>query len=91
MTFVQVAEMKPALSKTKGAQKPCPHATGYMGLTHSRTPSLWQAMIEDPAEEFLTASSGEGGFSLPSPRRHSTGIRPAPIATTPWTENAPAT
>jgi hypothetical protein len=40
-------------------------------------------MIEDSAEDFLTVLSGEGGFSLPSPRRHNTGALPALITTTP--------
>jgi hypothetical protein len=33
-------------------------------------------------------STGEGGFGLPSPRRHVTGAPPAPVTTTPWMENA---
>jgi hypothetical protein len=37
------------------------------------------------------ASSGEGGSGLPSPRRHEAGALPAPVTTTPWMENAPAT
>jgi hypothetical protein len=41
-------------------------------------------MIKDSAEEFLMASSGEGRFGLPSPRRRGTGAPPTPIATTPW-------
>jgi hypothetical protein len=41
-------------------------------------------MIEDSTEEFLTTSSGDGGFGLPSPWRSSTGALPAPLATTPW-------
>jgi hypothetical protein len=45
-------------------------------------------MIEDSIEEFLTASSGEGGFAIPSPRRRDTRALPAPIATTTWMENA---
>jgi hypothetical protein len=32
----------------------------FMGSTHSRTPSMRWAMIEDSAEEFHMASSGEG-------------------------------
>jgi hypothetical protein len=62
-----------------------------MGSTHSGTPSPWWAMIEDSAEEFLTASSGEGGSALPSPRRHGMGDSPAPITTAPWMEKTPAT
>jgi hypothetical protein len=37
------------------------------------------------------ASSGEGGFDLPSSRRHGMGAPPDPIATTPWLEEAPTT
>jgi hypothetical protein len=48
-------------------------------------------MIEDFAEEFLTALSGDRGFGLPSPRRRGTGALLAPITTTPWMENSPAT
>jgi hypothetical protein len=48
-------------------------------------------IIEDSVEEFLTTSSGEGGFNLPSPRRHDMGALLAPITTTPWMENAPIT
>jgi hypothetical protein len=32
-------------------------------------------------------SSEEKGSSIPSPRRHGTGILPAPVTTTPWMEN----
>jgi hypothetical protein len=55
----------------------------FMGSTHSGTPSPWWAKIDYSVEEFLTASNAEGGFGLPSPRRHNTGAPPAPIATTP--------
>jgi hypothetical protein len=48
-------------------------------------------MIDDLAEEFLTVSSGEGGFSLPSPRRRCTAAPPTPVTTTPWMENTLAT
>jgi hypothetical protein len=34
---------------------------------------------------------GEGGFGFPIPKRHGTGAPPAPVTTTPWTENAPRT
>jgi mono/diheme cytochrome c family protein len=47
-------------------------------------------MIEDYVEEFLTASSGDRGFVLPSPRRHGMGALPAPVTTTPWMKNTPA-
>jgi hypothetical protein len=63
----------------------------FMGSTHSGTLSLRRAMIEDSTKEFLTVSSREGGFSLPSPRRHSMGAQPDPVTTTPWMENAPGT
>jgi hypothetical protein len=62
-----------------------------MGSTRSGVPTLLCAMIEDSAEKFLTASSGEGSFNLPSPRRHNTGASPAPVTSTPKMENAPAT
>jgi hypothetical protein len=45
----------------------------FMGSTRSGTPFSWWAMIEDFAEEFLTASSGEEGFDLPSTRGFSHG------------------
>jgi hypothetical protein len=45
-------------------------------------------MIKEFTEEILTASSWEGGFSLPSPRRRSTGPLPALVTTAPWMENA---
>jgi hypothetical protein len=41
-------------------------------------------MIEDSAQEFLTASGGKGSFGLPCPRRHDTGASPAPTTTTLW-------
>jgi hypothetical protein len=63
----------------------------FMGSTHSRTPSPQWAMIEVSAEEFLTASSEEGGFGLPSPRRCGTGAPPALVTTTSWMENNSAT
>jgi hypothetical protein len=49
----------------------------FMGSTRSGIPSPQRAMIEDSVEQFLMVSSGEGGFSLPSP-----------VTTTPWMENA---
>jgi hypothetical protein len=63
----------------------------FMGSTHSGAPTPWRAMVEDSAEEFLTASSGEGSFSLPSPGRHDTGASLTLITTTPKKENALAT
>jgi hypothetical protein len=55
-----------------------------VGSTHrgASTP-LW-ATIEDSAEEYLTASSGEGGIDHLSPRRRSTGASLAPTSTTTW-------
>jgi hypothetical protein len=41
-------------------------------------------MIEDSTREFLTMLSGKGSFSLPSPKRRSTGASLAPDTTTPW-------
>jgi hypothetical protein len=46
----------------------------FMGSTRSGAPTLWRAMIENYAEEFLMASSGEGRFGLLSPRRRGTGL-----------------
>jgi hypothetical protein len=40
-------------------------------------------MIEDSTKEFHTASSGEGGSDLPSPRRHDLGALPAPVTIPP--------
>jgi hypothetical protein len=62
-----------------------------MGSTHSGPPSPLWAMIWDSAEEFHMTSGGEGGFILPSPRRHGVGASPAPATTISWLENTPAT
>jgi hypothetical protein len=51
--------------------------TTFMGSTRSGASTPWRAMIEDSAEGFLTASSGEGSFGLPSSRRCSAGRRGA--------------
>jgi hypothetical protein len=59
-------------------------SAAFLGSTHSGTSTPRQAMIEDSTEEFLTASSGEGSFGLPSPRRRSAGASPALVTTTPW-------
>jgi hypothetical protein len=56
----------------------------FMGSTGRGASTLQWAMIEDSTEEFLTTSSGEGSFGLPSFRRRSTGASLAPITTTPW-------
>jgi hypothetical protein len=61
----------------------------FMGMTRSWLPSLW-TILEDSTNEFYMASSGEGSSGLPVSRRHSTGTSPAPIATAPWSEGAPA-
>jgi hypothetical protein len=63
----------------------------FMGSTHSGTPSPWWAMIEESTEGILMTSSVERGSGLPSPRGHDTGALPAPVGTTPWMENTPAT
>jgi hypothetical protein len=60
----------------------------FMVSTHSWSPSLWWAMIEDSIKEFDIASSRERGFGFPSPRRHGVGALPAPVRTTPWMKNA---
>jgi hypothetical protein len=65
--------------------------TTFMGSTHSRAPTSWWPMIEDSAKEFLMASSGEGSFSLPSPRRRGMGALLTPVTITPRMENALAT
>jgi hypothetical protein len=62
--------------------------TTFMGSTRCGASTPWRAMIEDSAEEFLTASSGDGGSGLPSPRRHDMGASLAPFTTTPRMENA---
>jgi hypothetical protein len=63
----------------------------FTGSTHSRASTPWRAMIEDSANKFLMASSGEGSFGLPYPRRRDTGASLTPTTTTPWMENALAT
>jgi hypothetical protein len=62
-----------------------------MGSTHSGPPFLFQAMIGDSAEDFHTASDGDGGIDLPSPRRHGVGALPAPAKLISWSENTPST
>jgi hypothetical protein len=56
----------------------------FMGSTLSGASTARQAMIEDTTEESLTASSGEGSFGLPSPRRCDMRASLAPVTTTPW-------
>jgi hypothetical protein len=41
-------------------------------------------MIEDSTEKFLMASSREGSFGLPSPKRCGRGAMLAPLTTTSW-------
>jgi hypothetical protein len=63
----------------------------FMGSTHGGASSPRWAMIEDSVEDFLTASSVEGSFGLPSPRRRNMRTLLSPTTTTPWLENALAT
>jgi hypothetical protein len=63
----------------------------WMGSTNSRASTSWQAMIEDSTKEFLTASSEEGSFSLPSPRRHATGASLTPVTTMSWMKDTSVT
>jgi hypothetical protein len=63
----------------------------FVGLTRSGASTPQRAMIEDSTEKFLTALSGEGSFSHPSPRRCRTGAPFACTATTTWKENSLAT
>jgi hypothetical protein len=63
-------------------------AADLMGSTHGGAPTPWWAMIKDSAEEFLTASSREASFDLPSPKRHGAGASLTLAATTPKMENA---
>jgi hypothetical protein len=63
----------------------------FMGSTHGGASTPRWAMIEDSVEDFLTASSMEGSFGLPSPRRRDMRTSLSPATTTPWLENALAT
>jgi hypothetical protein len=63
----------------------------FMVSTHNGPSTPLWAIIEDSTEGFYTASSGERGSVLPSSRRHDTGALYAPIKSTPWMEDAPAT
>jgi hypothetical protein len=65
-------------------------SAAFMGSTRSGAPTLQWAMMEDVAEGFLTASSEEGSFGLPSSRRCDTGASLTPVTTTPRLENASA-
>jgi hypothetical protein len=62
----------------------------FVGMTSSGSSSL-RAMIKDSTNEFYTASSGEGSSGHPISQAHIIVALPAPIATTPWPEDAPAT
>jgi hypothetical protein len=62
----------------------------FISPTRSRASTPRQTMIGDSVEEFLTTPSGDGSFSLPSPRRRDTGASLTQITTTLWMENAPA-
>jgi hypothetical protein len=62
-----------------------------VGSSRSEPPSRLRAMIGDSLEEFHTASDGEGGVDLPSPRWHGTGASPTPATTISCPENAPTT
>jgi hypothetical protein len=68
-----------SLSPRRGAA-----GAAFIGSTHSGASTPRRATIEDSAEEFLMASSGEGSFNPLCPRRCSIGALPAPVATTPW-------
>jgi hypothetical protein len=58
----------------------------FVGSTRSGASTLQQAMIEDSAKEYLTASSGEGGIDQLSPRWHNTRTSLAPASTMTWKE-----
>jgi hypothetical protein len=62
-----------------------------VGLTRSGASTPQRATMEDPIEEYLMASSGEGSFGHPSPKRRSMWASFAPATTTTQKENAPAT
>jgi hypothetical protein len=61
----------------------------FMGMTCSGSLSL-RAVIENFTNEFYMVSSREESFDLPIYRRHGTVAPPAPIATTPWPKDTPA-
>jgi hypothetical protein len=58
----------------------------FMGTAHNRSPSL-HPILEDSSDEFNMTSSGEGSSYFPTSQRHSMGMPPAPIITTPWSED----
>jgi hypothetical protein len=61
--------------------------TVFMGTTCSGSPSLC-TILDDSVNEFYTTSSGEGNYGFPISWRRSMGTTTAPIATTPWPEDA---
>jgi hypothetical protein len=67
------------LSPKRGAA-----GAAFISSTCSGASTPQWVMIEDSVEEFLTASSGEGSFGPPSPRRRGIRVLPAPVATTTW-------
>jgi hypothetical protein len=60
----------------------------FVGMTLSGSPLLC-TILEDSSDECYTTSSREGSSGLPVSRRRNMGTPPAPIATTPWPEDAP--
>jgi hypothetical protein len=60
----------------------------FIGMTHRGSSSL-RTILEDSTDEFYMTSSRKGSSSNPISRRHSMGTLPAPITTTPWSEDAP--
>jgi hypothetical protein len=58
-----------------------------MGMTCNGSPLLC-TILKDSTDEFYMTSSGEGSSSFPISQSHSMGTPPAPLATTPWQEDA---
>jgi hypothetical protein len=69
---------------TKGSES----SAVFIGTTSSGSPPLC-TILKGSTNEFYTASSGEGSSGLPISRRRSMGTPPAPIATAPWSKDAP--
>jgi hypothetical protein len=61
----------------------------FVGMACSLSPSL-RTILEDSTDKFFIVSSREGSSSLPIFHRHSMGAPPAPITTTPCSEDASA-
>jgi hypothetical protein len=59
----------------------------FMGATCSWSPLL-RTILKDSTDEFYTTSSREGSSGHPVSRRCNMGTPYAPIATTPWPEDA---